>query len=119
MQTIEIRIEIMMACQAALSAPFLSPLPSLPDMTADAPTPIPAPNPFSIQYIGQIVATAELASTPSPEHQEASAKLLIWTTAYETARGTDIASRALLGSPSIVSRSFSAVALICWDMEVR
>jgi hypothetical protein len=24
-----------------------------------------------------------------------------------------------LGSPSIVSRSFSAVALICWDMEVR
>ena len=91
----------------------------LDDMTADAPIPIPAPMPLSIQYTGQIVATAELASTPSPEHHEASAKLLIWTTAYETARGMDIASRAFLGSPSIVSRSFSAVVLIAGRMELR
>lgn len=55
--------------------------------------------------------TAELASDPSPEHQEVSTNRLICTMRYETINGRVMDRMAFLGSPNMDSRSF--VVFIC------
>ena len=70
----------MIVCVTSLSALCFSPLPRYLAIDVAAPIPSPVPRPDTIQYMGDMVDTAELASAPSPEHHEVSAKRLIWTT---------------------------------------
>ena len=99
---------------ASLSALCFSPLPRYLAMDVAAPMPRPVPSPETIQYMGDMVETAELASAPSPEHQDVSAKRLIWTTRYDTMSGRSIERMAPFGSPSILSRSLLSPAMQVW-----
>ena len=99
--------QIMIVCDARMSASAFSWRPRYLAMAVDAPTPMPVPTPPIIQYRGEIELTAELASDPSPEHQAVSTNMFTWMTRKETSMGTVMDLMALRGSPSIVSRSAS------------